>query len=366
MKGSYWSDVVWRRVTRRRALVATGGGALGAAFLAACGSSNNKSSTGTGASSGSGSSGTSSGSGGASGSTASASNGLIATPVDTTAQAKAGGTIKDYYTAELTDMDALHWNTASTVNLISVFAYPRLLKFTTVAAPKTNDGSMVEGETAASYEVSPDNLTLTMKLRPGMKWDARAPTNGRAIDADDVLFSWNKFAAINASAVNMVYDATRSPGAAVTSITAPDQQTIVMKLGHPDAALLTLLAGWDQLYIMPKESDGGFDPKNTIRGHGPWLLDEYVPSAHTNGSRNPDYYVKGRPFPDKLERVLVPEYATRLAQFQAGNIHTDVVQQTPQDVVQLHKDAPKTQIFQSATVFAKRALRLRGRFDLPR
>jgi peptide/nickel transport system substrate-binding protein len=182
-----------------------------------------------------------------------------------------------------------------------------------------------------------------------MKWDARAPTNGRALDADDVLFSWKKFGDLNASAVNMVYNATKSPGAAVDSVTAPDQQTIVMKLRKPDAALLTLLAGWDQLYIMPRESDGGFDPKNTIRGHGPWLLDEYVPSSHTNWIKNPDYYNKGRPFPDKLERVLVPEYATRLAQFKAGNIHTDVVQFTPQDVVQLHKDAPKTLIYQSAT-----------------
>ena len=43
-----------------------------------------------------------------------------------------------------------------------------------------------------------------------------------------------------------------------------------MKLKQPDAALLTLLAGWDQLYIMPRESDGGFDPKTNIRGHGPW------------------------------------------------------------------------------------------------
>jgi ABC-type transport system substrate-binding protein len=41
------------------------------------------------------------------------------------------------------------------------------LKFTVVPAPKTNDGGMVEGESAASYEVSPDKLTLTMKLRQG-------------------------------------------------------------------------------------------------------------------------------------------------------------------------------------------------------
>jgi hypothetical protein len=38
MAQSYWSDLTRTRLNRRRALVAAGGAALGAAFLAACGS----------------------------------------------------------------------------------------------------------------------------------------------------------------------------------------------------------------------------------------------------------------------------------------------------------------------------------------
>ena len=143
------------------------------------------------------------------------------------------------------------------------------------------------------------------------------------------MFSWKKFGNVNASAVNLVYDAQKAPTASVESVTAPDDKTIVVKLRQPDGALLTLLAGWDQLYIMPRESDGGFDPKNEVRGYGPWLLDEYVPSSHATWRKNPDYYVKGRPFPDKLERPLVSDNASRLAQFRAGNILTDVVQNSP-------------------------------------
>jgi ABC-type transport system substrate-binding protein len=177
-----------------------------------------------------------------------------------------------------------------------------------------------------------------------MLWDRRAPTNNRPIDTEDVLFSWKKFAEVNASAPNFVYNAERAPGASVESIEAPDSSTIVLKLRRPDAALLTLLAGWDQLYIMPRESEGGFDPKSEIRGHGPWILDEYVPSSHTHWERNPDYYVKDRPFPDRLERALVPEYAARLAQFKAGNIYTFVA--SNEDIVQGKKDVPETVIYQ--------------------
>ncbi len=357
METNYWARVTGRRVSRRRALGAVGGGAFGAAFLAACGGDDDDASPSTGGSTGStgstgaatgstGSTGASTGStgatGGSTGATGGTSSGLITSPQNTLSQAKAGGVIKDFYTAELTHMDALLSNSASTVNLISVFAYPRLMKFKVVETPDSNDGSMTEGETAESMEVSPDGLTVTFKLRQNMLWDRRDPTNNRAIDAEDVMFSWNKWVSLNASAPYLAHEA--APGAAVDSIEAPDSSTIVMNLVRPEPVLSTLLAGWDVLYIMPRESDGGFDPKSEIRGHGPWILDEYVPSSHTHWDRNPDYYQENRPFPDRLERALVPEYAARLAQFKAGNIYTYVA--SNEDIVQSKKDVDKTVIYQ--------------------
>ena len=104
-------------------------------------------------------------------------------------------------------MDALLSNSASTVNLISVFAYPRFLKYTVVEPPDTNDGTKTEGEAMESVEVAPDGLTYTFKLRQNMLWDRRAPTNNRPITTDDVLFSWDKFSNLNASAPNFVYNA---------------------------------------------------------------------------------------------------------------------------------------------------------------
>jgi peptide/nickel transport system substrate-binding protein len=360
MESNYWKRAVAGRISRRRALGAVGGAAFSAAFLAACGSDNKSTSSGSTGTSGAtgstgssgstaatgatGSTGSTSASSGASGSTGTsgASSGLITEPENTLSKAKAGGVIKDFYTAELTHMDALLSNSASTVNLISVFAYPRMMKFTVVETPDSNDGSKTEGETAESMEVSPDGLTVTFKLRQNMLWDRRAPTNNRAIDAEDVMFSWDKWTSLNASAPYLAHSA--APGAAVDSLEAPDSSTIIMKLVRPEPVLATLLAGWDVFYIMPRESDGGFDPKSEIRGHGPWILDEYVPSSHTNWDRNPDYYVKDRPFPDRLERVLVPEYAARLAQFKAGNIHTYVA--SNEDIVQSKKDVSETVIYQ--------------------
>src|SRR4051812_32840769 len=78
MPSNYWTEALASRTTRRRAILGTGGAALGAAFLAACGSSGSDAKNGT----------------------SSDGSKLVATVADTTKQAKRGGTIKDRVTAD--------------------------------------------------------------------------------------------------------------------------------------------------------------------------------------------------------------------------------------------------------------------------
>ena len=71
------------------------------------------------------------------------------------------------------------------------------------------------------------------------------------------------------------------------SLTAPDDRTIVIKLREPDASIIPLFAG-TSFSPMPREFAGGFDARTTVRGHGPYILDEYVPSVRFVWKRNPD------------------------------------------------------------------------------
>src|SRR4051794_23855905 len=80
MARHYWSTLDTARITRRRALVATGAAALGAAFLGACGGSDKPS-------------------GG------SDSSSLVTKPVDTSKSAKRGGVNKWYLSAEPAGFD---------------------------------------------------------------------------------------------------------------------------------------------------------------------------------------------------------------------------------------------------------------------
>jgi peptide/nickel transport system substrate-binding protein len=50
------------------------------------------------------------------------------------------------------------------------------------------------------------------------------------------------------------------------------------------------------------------------------MLEAFRPSLDAKYAKNPDWYDKPRPYFDRLERTLMPEYASGLAQFKAQNI----------------------------------------------
>src|SRR6266540_3977397 len=74
MSQGYWASTVTQRLSRRRALVASGGAALGAAFLAACGGDDNGSAKQGGEK----------------------ASGLLFKPVDTSKQAAKGGVMQNF------------------------------------------------------------------------------------------------------------------------------------------------------------------------------------------------------------------------------------------------------------------------------
>lgn len=258
----------------------------------------------------------------------------LSRPEDTTGVAKAGGTLKSYVIADAQNFDPLASATIPTFTQIAAYTYPRLMRFTPAVYPDHSRGN-VEGDLVESYEVTPDRLQYTLRLRQGLKWENKAPTNARLIDGGDALFSWNKFSRFSAFRTELAYNVDAAPGAPVDTVTSPDPRTLVFKLKQTDASFLSLLASDRLLYVMPRESDGGFDPRTEVRGYGPWLMTENRPGVLRVWSKNPDYHVKGRPFMDKIEHLVVSEYASRLAQFRAGLIWPSVASQD--DIIETNK-----------------------------
>src|SRR5438874_6765763 len=243
MKESYWSTTLGYRMGRRRALAASGGTAFAAAVLAACGSSGSSSSGKSGGSD---------------------KSSLVTKPVDTTKQAVRGGILKDRAPSEPNTLDI--GNAVAPLNLTAKNVYNMLM----VEKPGYLSPSKDEliGDLAESWEFSPDGLQLTFKLRQGVKFHNKAPVNGRLMDADDVVFSWNRFT--KKSPVRGNADNSVNPVAPILSVTAADPRTVVVKLKEPVVYTLGIFASYGsfsgQVVIVPKEADSGFDMRNDMIG----------------------------------------------------------------------------------------------------
>ena len=356
MTTGYWERLTSRRISRRRALI--GGGTLtaSAAFLAACGgddddSSSSSGSTGTSGSTGSstsgatgstGSSGGSTGTSGASGSTGASS--LITKPVDTSDSAKRGGSVLFYATGDVPSFDPGTSNIV--LNQLSTTVYSRL----TVITPGYLEPWVfgVSPDVAESWEWAPDNLSLTLKLRQGVKFHNIDPVNGRPLDADDVVYSWKRFEQISPSRSTMANAA--NPNAPILDITATDPSTVVVTLKEPIAYLLAFLGNSVTGYLpmLPKEAadQGVLDLRQKEIGTGPLMLDAYEPSVGFTLKKNPDYWNEKFPFADEVKMPIISEYSQALAQLKAGNILT-YLQIQGEDVLSTQKDAAELLIYGS-------------------
>src|ERR1051325_2555926 len=142
-------------------------------------------------------------------------SGLLAEPVDSTSQAVAGGIWEDMRTSDPTTLDVIANNSSLSwgeMNLV----YSQLAK----AGVRSNRPENFEGDAAQSWEIAPDGLTVTFKLRPNVKFDPRPPTSGRVMTSADVKWSWDRFGQISPYRSEVFNNL--SPAAPVQSFTTPD------------------------------------------------------------------------------------------------------------------------------------------------
>src|SRR5205823_14960485 len=110
----------------------------------------------------------------------------------------------------------------------------------------------ISGDVAESWEVTPDATQITFKLRPDIKLDPRPPTTGRFVNAGDLKYSMDKAAQVSPYRTNVFNSA--SDAAPVTSVTMPDDRTIVIKMAFPYAPVLEMLAHNQHPLVVPVEA----------------------------------------------------------------------------------------------------------------
>lgn len=320
MATNYWSKFTAARLSRRRMLAASGGAALGAAFLAACGDDDDEPSTGQDQAA----------------EQPEDKSGLLVQPVDETDSLKRGGTLSSVFGFNFTTFIPYQTN-VGTLNML----FNQFLRMKGgYMAPLTGE---LTGDLAESWEFSPDKLQLTFRLTDKAHFAPIPPVDGRQMTADDVLFSWDLLKEVGTRRADVANEI--NPSAPITSITAPDDRTVVVGFNEPLATALHLFANWTRvsLFIVPRVQDISVLEKQFI-GTGVWYLDEFVPDVRVVFKANPGFGQDERnvPYMDAIEQTFVPEYATGLAQFKTGALHQFDVR--GEDVLSTKGDVPELEM----------------------
>src|SRR6267142_2410456 len=250
-----------------------------------------------------------------------------------------GGVLLAVIGADPPSLDAHQESTFATLQLVAPL-YSTLLQTDPYAYPK------IIGDAASEWKISPDALTYTFKIRPGIKFH-----DGSPLTAVDVKATYDKLLFPPAGTRSI----RKNSYSAVTAIEAPDAGTVVFKLKHPSASLLENLASpWNVIY--PKkylDKDPNYFMKNVV-GSGPFKFKSYTPGSTFEGERNPDYFIKDRPYLNGYKFFISTETSVRAAAIRSGRAYIEFRTMPQSEVEAIRKqlgdkvvvqDTPATGIF---------------------
>jgi peptide/nickel transport system substrate-binding protein len=164
--------------------------------------------------------------------------------------------------------------------------------------------------------LSEDGKTITIRLKDNIEW-----SDGTPITAHDMVFTYETVVAEGNSLTRFPWDTY------VESITAEDDQTLVMVLTEP-------YVDWNNNFykagnILPRhilepvyEAEGTLDNAEWNRlptvSSGPFVVTEWVAGSHISLEANDNYW-RGRPNLDHIFIRMAPDRATQNAALAAGD-----------------------------------------------
>jgi peptide/nickel transport system substrate-binding protein len=226
---------------------------------------------------------------------------------------KRGGTLEFASTVEPGNYDC-HGNTSFAFLHPMAPHYSTLLKFDTANYPQ------VIGDLAQSWEVSPDHLIYTFRVRPNVLFH-----DGSKLTSVDVKASYQRIVHPPPG----VTSSRQVDFGAITAIDTPDPMTVIFHLQWPEAAMLANFASpRNCIYNATKLAEDPQYPKNHILGTGLFVFVEHKKGESWTGHRWEKYFQPGRPYLDGYRADFMPAPAVMKA-YESGRIMAEFRGVTP-------------------------------------
>lgn len=220
-----------------------------------------------------------------------------------------------------------------------------------------------------------DPTTLTVRLHQGVKFQNKAPVNGRELTSEDVVTHYDRLMGTGHGYTQpLVFWA--STLANWEKVTAVDKYTITFKFKTVSVTNFTSVSDPSNLNDIeapewvalggppsnapsdngggpggggpggpPAQSTGPLTDWKLVVGTGPWMLTDFVSGSTLTYQKNPDYwgtdprYPQNKiPYADTLNSIIIPDASTRIAAMRTGKV--DVVTVNWQQAAQLIKTNP--------------------------
>jgi len=246
---------------------------------------------------------------------------------------KPGGHLNIMLREDLSQGFAVHETSTISTSYPSLPCFNNLVFFDQLK--RTESLETLLPELAEKWSWQDNFRNLVFFLRKDVKWH-----DGKPFTSRDVKFTFDMLREAPEAQAKLRINPRKDWYTNIEAVEAADPHTVVFRLKRPQPSLLLMLAsGYTPIYAahVPPASY-----RTGCVGTGPFKVKEWRKGEYVDYVKNPDYFVKGRPYLDTLRYVVIENRGTRVSALQAGKLDVSFPGETTKTASeQLKKAVPQ-------------------------
>jgi peptide/nickel transport system substrate-binding protein len=257
-------------------------------------------------------------------------------PAPVVREGKPGGALRLVLREDLPQGFSIHESATNSVTWPAMPCYSNLVIYD--QTKRLGRMETIVPELAEKWSWQDNYRNLVFFLRKDVKWH-----DGQPFTSKDVKFTFDTVREAADAPAKLRINPRKEWYANVDAVEAPDAHTVVFRLKRPQPSLVAMLAsGYSP--VIPAHVPIAEHRARCI-GTGPFKFKEWKRGQSVELVRNPDYFVKGRPYLDAVRYTVIVERGTRVAALQANQIDVAYPGETTLSIAEQLKGAVPNMVF---------------------